>query len=669
MKKFINCMQKLLIIFVLVAYIFPILFFPIISLPHILNTEQTVTAKNSKEKSPKSLLNATVKEPLNKENIAEFADSTFNEELKKFNVPGAVVAVVKDNNVIFEKGYGYSDIDKKIPVDPKTTVFKAASVSKLFTATAVMQLEEKGKVNLKENVNKYLKDFKIQNRYSKPITLETLLTHTAGFDERIIGEAELKTHVQEKSLKDNLIYHPRPIIREPGESPQYSNYGMSVAGHVVENVSCISFDKYIKDNIFKPLDMNNSSFSFDKETIDKLSPGYDYKNGVYKKVPISGPIFSPAGGLTTTADDMTKFMIAHLNHGTYNGTTLLNKDTTENMHKKHFPLDINIPGVCYGFSENYINGVRVISHRGDELGFHSILYLIPESNLGIFISTNGENGVQICGSIANSFISRYYPKSEPKTDIDIKVEFAKSNLKRLEGYYQSSRYPRTEIGKLMLLMFPPINVQSKEDTLIVKYPGGQDLYKEIEPLLFKNIEKGDTLAFKSDNQGNISYILTEGSSVAYEKIHWYENPSLHKIIFILFLALFLVTSIAMIIINLRKKAAEESLFYKYSRWIITSINILNLVFLLGMAKECISLASSLMFLPQLPNTVIHLLFIPIITTIFTFGLMILTFVYWSREKFDSSILLCNILICCVFLIFNLYLNYWNLLGFKFYQSL
>ncbi|MFT5872967.1 MAG: CubicO group peptidase (beta-lactamase class C family) [Clostridium sp.] len=193
MKKSITYMQRFLIIFVLIAYILPSLCFQIKCLTHIVSTTQTVTTKESKQKNSMSLLGSNNKEPLNKDNVEKFADGLFNEQLKKFNVPGAVFAVVKDNAVLFEKGYGYSDIDKKIPVDPKTTVFRVASISKLFTATAVMQLKEKGTVNLEEDVNKYLKDFKIENKYSKPVTLENLLTHTAGFDEKIIGESQTKS--------------------------------------------------------------------------------------------------------------------------------------------------------------------------------------------------------------------------------------------------------------------------------------------------------------------------------------------------------------------------------------------------------------------------------------------------------------------------------------------
>jgi CubicO group peptidase (beta-lactamase class C family) len=661
MKKIITYIRRFIIVFTIVAYVFPILCFPAFSIYHFLNTKQTVAAKDNNQKNSIPLLNEDNREILNKDNIENFADHTFNEQLKKFNVPGAVFTVVKDNNVIFEKGYGYSDLDKKTPVDPKKTMFRLASISKLFTATAVMQLKEKGKISLKEDVNKYLRDFKIENKYSKPVTLENLLTHTAGFDEKFVGESQTRSYLQEKSLKDNLISHSRPLIREPGIVPQYSNYGMAVAGYAVESVSGVSFANYMENNLLKPLHMNNTSFIFDKKTLANLSQGYDYKNGIYKKVPLYGQTFLPSAGLKSTADDMAKFMIAHLNNGTYENSTILNKDSISDMHKNHFPTDINLPCMCYGFSENYINGVKVLMHGGNEYGFYSMLYLIPDSNLGFFISTNGDKGGAVCNTAAQQFMNRYYPQSRTQATANTEVEFAKSNLKKLEGTYMLNRHSKKDIGKLMMLLYPCAKIKSTKDALIVKFSNIESTYKEIEPSIFKNMKKGDTFTFKSDKPGNV-YIINSGSATAYEKIQWYENPAMHKIIFALFSILFLFMSIIMILLKFKKKMAEEPKYFKHYRYIIFSTSILNLLFLLGMTKSMLSLSP---FLPELPNMIKYLLVIPIITTILSFGLLISTCVHWNKEKSNFSTNICTIVISCIFLIFSLYLNYWNLLGFKF----
>ncbi|AWI05481.1 serine hydrolase domain-containing protein [Clostridium drakei] len=661
MKKIISCIRKFIIIFTFVAYVFPIFCFPAVSIYHFLNAKQTVVAKDNNPKNSILLLNEDNRETLTKDNIENFADHTFNEQLKKFNVPGAVFTVVKDNKVIFEKGYGYSDLDKKTSVDPKTTVFRLASISKLFTATAVMQLKQKGKINLKEDVNKYLKNFKIESKYSKPVTLENLLTHTAGFDEKFVGESQTESYLKEKSLKDNLVSHSRPLIREPGIVPQYSNYGMAVAGYAVESVSGVPFAKYMKNNLLKPLHMNNTSFIFDKKTLANLSQGYDYKNGIYKKVPLYGQTFLPSAGLKSTADDMAKFMIAHLNNGTYENSTILNKDSISDMHKNHFPTDMSIPCMGYGFSENYINGVKVLMHGGSEYGFHSMLYLIPGSNLGFFISTNGQEGGAVCDIASQHFMNRYYPKSKSQLTTNTEAEFEKSNFKKFEGTYMLTRCSKKDIGKLMMLLYPCAKIKSTKDALIVKYNNIESTYKEIEPLVFINTEKGDTFTFKSDKPGNV-YIINSSSATAYEKIQWYENPVLHKIIFALFSILFLFMSIIMILLKSKKKITEEPKYFKHYRYIIFSISILNLLFLLGMTKSMLSLSP---LLPELPNMIKYLFVIPIITTILSFGLLISTCVNWNKEKSNFSTNIRTIVISCIFLIFSLYLNYWNLLGFKF----
>lgn len=143
---------------------------------------------------------------------------------------------------------------------------------------------------------------------------------------------------------------------------------------------------------------------------------------------------------------------------------------------------------------------------------------------------------------------------------------------------------------------------------------------------------GNSLTFIANKQGKISYMLNAGSNDVMNKIHWYENPTLHKIIFVFFLVLFLSMAIAMILFNLKNRNNKKPLIFKYHRWAIAFICILNVVFLIGMAKECITLLSSLIFLTELPKAAIYLLMIPIITTILTFGLIISICLYWHNKN-------------------------------------
>ena len=190
------------------------------------------------------------------------------------DIAGAVVAVVKDGKILTERGYGYSDVAKHTPVDPKLTLFRPGSVSKLITWTAVMQLVEQGKIDLDADVNQYL-DFKIPPREGKPVTMRNLMQHTAGFEEQAkdIMSEDSKALAFETLLKQ---WVPERVFA-PGTTPAYSNYGASLAGYIVQRLSGEPFDDYLDKHIFVPLDMKHSTFRqpLPAELAPLMSKGYE----------------------------------------------------------------------------------------------------------------------------------------------------------------------------------------------------------------------------------------------------------------------------------------------------------------------------------------------------------------------------------------------------------
>src|SRR6201992_2441289 len=195
---------------------------------------------------------------LSSADLEAWLDGYFPNALNAGDIAGGVVAVVKDGQVLLEKGYGFADFDKRSPVDPKATLFRWGSVSKLFTWTAVMQLVEQGKIDLDADVNQYL-DFKIPPRDGKPISMRNIMTHTAGFEERLKGitwdpaDGDLPL---DRYLKE---YIPARIYA-PGGTPAYSNYAAALAGYIVSRVSGVSFDEYVDKRLLEPLAMHNSTF-------------------------------------------------------------------------------------------------------------------------------------------------------------------------------------------------------------------------------------------------------------------------------------------------------------------------------------------------------------------------------------------------------------------------
>jgi CubicO group peptidase (beta-lactamase class C family) len=352
--------------------------------------------------------------PLTATDVEAWLDGLVPIGLRDAEAPGAVIVVVKDGQVLMEKGYGFANYERQIPVDPRRTLFRPGSISKLFTWTAVMQLVEAGKLNLDTDVNTYL-DFKIPAYHGIPVTLRQLMTHRAGFSETA---RDLLTYGKAPDPLGVVLkrYIP-PRIFAPDGGPGYSNYGASLAGYIVQRVSGEPFETYVAQHIFIPLGMNNSTFvqplpaamapnmATGYETADKPGPGFEI---------IDMP---PAGSLTTTGDDISHFMIAHLQLGRYGGAQILQPQTAQEMHTsvtRAFP-DLN--GNLLGFYQQNVNGHRVISHGGDTNFFHSDLNLFLDDNVGLFISVNarGKDGMgeMLRDKLFAAFADRYFPAAAP----------------------------------------------------------------------------------------------------------------------------------------------------------------------------------------------------------------------------------------------------------------
>ncbi len=255
-----------------------------------------------------------------REETEAFIDGVMATQLSSQHIAGATIAVVKDGELFFAEGYGYEDVEKKVPVDPEQTLFRVGSTSKLFTWTAIMQLVEEGKLDLDADVNTYLADFKIPDTYAEPITIRNLLTHTPGFEDGGLGYLMEQSPDELMPLGEFLAQHMPARVRPPttdfasSTGAAYSNWGVALAGHIVATVSGMPFDDYIEQRILKPLGMSRSTFRepLPPELVARMSGGYTWQAGAFRRHGFEYiHNFGPAGGLSTTAADMAKFMIAH----------------------------------------------------------------------------------------------------------------------------------------------------------------------------------------------------------------------------------------------------------------------------------------------------------------------------------------------------------------------
>lgn len=354
--------------------------------------------------------------------------------LESNDIAGAVVVIVKDGQVLTQRGFGYADKAARTRVDPATTMFRAGSISKLFTWTAVMQLVEQAKIDLDADVNPYL-DFKIPPYQGKPITVRNLMTHTPGFEEAFKGGIRFSGTVPPL---DEVLKRMLPErVYAPGTTPAYSNYGAGLASYIVQRVSGVQFEEYVERHIFAPLNMTHASFRqpLPAQLAPFMAQGYpkaSVEAKPYELISIPG-----AGSVAVSAADMAKFMIAHLNQG----AGLLKPETALLMHD---PTHVTVPGtdrMALGFYELQVNGLSAIAHGGDLNFFHSDVWVFPTKNVGLFVSMNsaGEHAATelIRIKLFEQFGDRYFPAAS--TAAPVEVPTAKEHARMLAGSYISSR--------------------------------------------------------------------------------------------------------------------------------------------------------------------------------------------------------------------------------------
>lgn len=454
--------------------------------------------------------------PSDAKEVAAFADTFFSQPHIKNQIAGAVFVVVRDGKILLKKGYGYADLEKKIPADPDDTVFPIASISKVFTATGIMQLVEQGKMNLDEDIRAYLGDVKLNNKTGYPLTMKHLLTHTTGFDFMDTLESA-KNRPEPLPLDAYVKENMSTVVRKPGEAFRYDNFASMLQGYILQKVSGKSFNQYITENIYKPLHMKSSSFLLTPEIEARLATGYNAANKPFP-VYISNPIEQPEGGMFSTGQDMAAFMMAHLNKGTLGSHKILNKDTAEMMQSIHYAIHPKLPNMAYGFETYYHsshNNQFVIGKGGDIPGSHSWMWLLPEQKVGGFIVFNKD--IDFREELFKAFMDHYYPAQKQEQQY---MASTQEQLKRFEGVYRDLRV-NPWITKI---------TATKQGQLLAEDPMGKNTLRQVEPLLFKD-EAGTLLAFKETDDGKIAYLQYHNPVSMAARIHdpkqFYDVPVTH----------------------------------------------------------------------------------------------------------------------------------------------
>ena len=444
---------------------------------------------------------------LTAEDVNAWLDGKLLDALKNEDIPGAVVSVVKDGQVVTTRGYGWSNTGasggQPVAVDPQKSLFRVASISKIPTSIAAMQLVEQGKVDLDADISAYL-DFEIERRFDEPLTLRNLLTHSAGFEESI------RMAQDETDLEAYVKTNPPVQVFEPGSTPGYSNYGMALAGYIVQRVSGQPFETYVREHVLEPAGMTSSTYEqpLPKDMAGSLGPGH---TSTGEEVPFELMGDFPAGSLTVSAPDFAAFMNAQLSRS----PKLLREETWEQMWspglgEERLGNRAKAGEMGLGYFDLSRHGRRVVGHGGDIVGWHSQFELYPEENTGIFISYNGDgndsdSSNNLREDLAQGFADRYFPGET------VKASGSKDSAERarqVAGSYVPSRVPWASFAAAWVPTLFPATIEQTGDGGL---KDGKTQYVEVEPWVWRQVDGRSAFAAQVEDGKVVS--LSQGPAL------------------------------------------------------------------------------------------------------------------------------------------------------------
>ena len=456
-------------------------------------------------------------------------DSAIVSAMREHNVPGAALTVVKDGRVAHLAGYGCANIARGVAVDPRQTVFHVASVSKPFVALAAVQLAERGVVDLRADVNRYLSTMQVPAGWNRPITMHDLLTHTAGLEESIVGYAA-RTPADIRPLGEFLAAKLPKRGWAPGNVTSYSNYGYALAGYVVESATRVSFADHVRDQVLVPLGMSRSSFAQPMPLNLERDAALSYRctdEGCEPIVPDYRSAYPP-GGLVTTADDMSRFVLAQLGVP-LDGKRVLSDSVLRLMHERQFTHDASLPGLTYGFAEDDFANIRSLSHAGGASGYTSFVILVPTAKSAVFLVANG--GSSRFGAAAAAAVARtLFPGAVGIAPPQPRPSAAKADP---IGDYRLTRYAHRGVENLAALFNGQLHVlRGRGDTIDVQGVGdASGSYVPTDSTHWTRVGGLDRAAIRVQN-GRVTHFFASQSFFgtrfpsAYERLAWYDAPQL-----------------------------------------------------------------------------------------------------------------------------------------------
>ena len=427
--------------------------------------------------------------------IANAVDPIIRRAMSEEGIPGAAFIFVHADRVVYAQGYGMADLEKRVPVDVERTVWPIASVTKLFTGVAAMQLVDGGDLVLDQDINRSLRQVTVPAQGYPPITLAHLLAHTSGLDElpgRQFDPDKGSPPRLGKFLDGRLVRY-----RAPGLYTAYSSYGIALVGVAIEDASGLTYEEFVRRRILAPCDMTTARIMQRRGDEQGVATPYEMEDGRATRVAHEWYVTAPTSSLVSSVPDMARFAMMHLADGRCGGEQVLSARLAQAMRTQQATIHPAVPGWGYAFQLDVHNGRQLAEHGGDIAGFSSLLVLIPGERSAFFIVNHGQ-GNDLRFRVKSALLDALYPG--PKAHAVPRADPARAaGLGEYAGRYLSSFACHT------------CDADPEQDFVVsVRDDGALELWGQewlpLERDLFVRADGERLLGFARDNRGRVAVV-------------------------------------------------------------------------------------------------------------------------------------------------------------------
>lgn len=604
---------------------------------------------------------------------AESVKRIFAEKMDEYRIPGAVFVLVEDGAVTISEGFGFSDIEGELPVEPENTGFPVSTLSGLFTVILMLQLVDEGLVGISDDVSNYLPDFRMpRSKHGQPVVMD-LLNHTDGFQESVLWSA-VSDPAKRLRLDEFLDKSLRPTVCEPGRFITYGNLSMAIAGYIIETAAGDSYEEYIKERVFDPLGM--------KGTVVNQGPGnpvaagevaiqYDLVKGAYE--PLAGfySNIAPADGVITTGTDMGRLIVSLLSKESPGNGGILTTELLERMFTNSVSPAPGLPGVTCGFFERCVSGTRMLERVGEAPGVYCAVCLLPELNKGFFLAVNRRDG-----RIKEDLTGLFAGNGREADETMPQETAAAPDLHEYCGQYHYIQRSRKTIARYLSLSsnLLRVDIDDGEPSSIKVIPlafgdslGGFDHTSRWKPVsgdLFESYGK-DLIAFTRNEAGKVA-CLCSGRAVhgCYEKVNWHESPGCYDAVAGAYFLFFLVVALISPVWIFTGCGAE--------RWpavLLFAVALLNILFITCIQPAVYRRGKSglllLCFSDRIDPFLACLLAVSILSATLSVLLVVSAAISWGWAYWSTPLRIFFTVASILSMLFAFFLSRLRLLGFRF----